>query len=142
MNINDCQHVPPGERTSSTCAFIESIINATQHSLCTQQQTDCRKYRWWRVLLKCIVIRQSTHTHTHPHTRHTYRGDSLAPPAYESLGEIKNRCSIDSQLQRTSSWLPVEKEMATHSSVLAWRIPGMVEPDGLPSKGSHRVGHD
>ena len=37
---------------------------------------------------------------------------------------------------------PLEKEMATHSSVLAWRIPGMVEPDGLPSMGSHRVGHD
>ena len=35
-----------------------------------------------------------------------------------------------------------EKEMATHSSVLAWRIPGMGEPDGLPSMGSHRVGHD
>ena len=32
--------------------------------------------------------------------------------------------------------------MATHSSVLAWRIPGMVEPDRLPSMGSHRVGHD
>ena len=36
----------------------------------------------------------------------------------------------------------LEKEMATHSSFLAWRIPGMVEPDGLPSVGSHRVGHD
>ena len=32
--------------------------------------------------------------------------------------------------------------MATHSSVLAWRIPGMGEPGGLPSMGSHRVGHD
>ena len=32
--------------------------------------------------------------------------------------------------------------MATHSSVLAWRIPGMGEPGGLPSQGSHRVGHD
>ena len=32
--------------------------------------------------------------------------------------------------------------MATHSSVLAWRIPGMGEPGGLPSVGSHRVGHD
>ena len=38
--------------------------------------------------------------------------------------------------------LVLEKEMATHSSVLAWRIPGMGEPDGLPSMGSHRVGHD
>ena len=36
----------------------------------------------------------------------------------------------------------LEKEMATHSSVLAWRIPGTVEPGGLPSLGSHRVGHD
>ena len=37
---------------------------------------------------------------------------------------------------------PLEKEMATHSSVLAWRIPGTGEPGGLPSMGSHRVGHD
>ena len=37
---------------------------------------------------------------------------------------------------------PLEKEMATRSSVLAWRIPGTEEPGGLPSMGSHRVGHD
>ena len=36
----------------------------------------------------------------------------------------------------------LEKEMATRSSVLAWRIPGTEEPGGLPSMGSHRVGHD
>ena len=36
----------------------------------------------------------------------------------------------------------LEKEMATHSSDLAWRIPGMEEPGGLPSMGSHGVGHD
>ena len=36
----------------------------------------------------------------------------------------------------------LEKEMATHSSVLAWRIPGTGERGGLPSMGSHRVGHD
>ena len=36
----------------------------------------------------------------------------------------------------------MEKEMATHSSVLAWRIPGTAEPGGLPSMGSHRVGHN
>ena len=36
----------------------------------------------------------------------------------------------------------LEKEMATHSGVLAWRIPGTGEPGGLPSMGSHRVGHD
>ena len=36
----------------------------------------------------------------------------------------------------------LEKEMATHFSVLAWRIPGTGEPGGLPSMGSHRVGYD
>ena len=36
----------------------------------------------------------------------------------------------------------LEKELATHSSVLAWRIPGTGEPGGLPSMGLHRVGHD
>ena len=37
---------------------------------------------------------------------------------------------------------PLEEGMATHSRVLAWRIPGTVEPGGLPSMESHRVGHD
>ena len=36
----------------------------------------------------------------------------------------------------------LEKEMATHYSVLAWRIPGMAEPGGLPSMGLHGIGHD
>ena len=38
--------------------------------------------------------------------------------------------------------MKVEKEMATHSSMFAWRIPGTEEPGGLPSMGSHRVRHD
>ena len=42
----------------------------------------------------------------------------------------------------TFHFLALEKEMATHSSVFAWRIPGTGEPGGLPSMGSHRVGHD
>ena len=42
----------------------------------------------------------------------------------------------------TSHFHALEKEIETHSSVLAWRIPGTGEPGGLPSMGSHRVGHD
>ena len=42
----------------------------------------------------------------------------------------------------TFNFHALEKEMATHSSVLAWRIPGTGEPGGLLSIGSHRVGHD
>ena len=47
-----------------------------------------------------------------------------------------------SDLTFTFHFLALEKEMATHSSALAWRIPGTEEPGGLPSMGSHRVGHD
>ena len=46
------------------------------------------------------------------------------------------------RLHFTFHFHALEKEMATHSSVLAWRIPGTGEPGGLPSLGSHRVGHD
>jgi len=46
-----------------------------------------------------------------------------------------------SDLTLTFHFHASEKEMATHSSVLAWRIPGTGEPGGLPSLGSHRVGH-
>ena len=42
----------------------------------------------------------------------------------------------------TFHFYALQKEMATHSTVLAWRIPGMEQPGGLPSTGSHRVGHD
>ena len=48
----------------------------------------------------------------------------------------------ETQVQSLGQEDPLEEEMATHSSVLAWRIPGMGEPGGLLSKGLHRVGHD
>ena len=47
-----------------------------------------------------------------------------------------------SDFTSTFHFYALEKEVATHSSVLAWRIPGTAEPGGLPSMGSHRVGHD
>ena len=56
-------------------------------------------------------------------------------------GVVKSWTQL-SNLTFTFQFHALEKEMATHSSVLAWRIPGMAEPGGLPSMGSHRVGHD
>ena len=47
-----------------------------------------------------------------------------------------------SDLPFTFHFHALEREMAAHSSFLAWRIPGMAEPGMLPSMGSHRVGHD
>ena len=46
------------------------------------------------------------------------------------------------QVQSLGGEDPLEEEMATHSSILAWRIPGSAEPGGLLSMGLHRVGHD
>ena len=64
----------------------------------------------------------------------------------EELGRLQSMGSLESD---TTEWLhfhfhfhALEREMATHSRVLAWRIPGMGEPGGLPSMGSHRVRHD
>ena len=48
----------------------------------------------------------------------------------------------ETQVQSLGQEDPLEKEMATHSSILAWRIPWMEKPGGLPSMGSQRVGHD
>ena len=56
-------------------------------------------------------------------------------------GVAKSRTWL-SDFTLTFHFPALEKEMATHSSVLAWRIPGMGEPRGLTSMGSHRVGHD
>ena len=52
-------------------------------------------------------------------------------------------CKMSDMTEQLHFHFPaLEKEMATHSSVLAWRIPGTGEPGGLPSMGSHKVGHD
>ena len=56
-------------------------------------------------------------------------------------GVAKSRTRL-SDFTFTFHFHVLEKEMATHSSVLAWRIPGTGEPGGLPSMGSHRAGHD
>ena len=56
---------------------------------------------------------------------------------------VKNLPAMWETSFRSLDWEDsLEEGMATHSSVLAWRIPGTGEPGGLPSMGSHRVGHD
>ena len=56
-------------------------------------------------------------------------------------GVAKSRARL-SDFTFTFHFHALEKGMATHSSILAWRIPGTEEPSGLPSMGSHRAGHD
>ena len=65
---------------------------------------------------------------------------------WEELGRLQSmgllRVGRLSGFTFTFHFHALEKKMATHSSVLTWRIPEMGEPGGLPSVGSHRVGHD
>ena len=57
--------------------------------------------------------------------------------------EVKNLLAmLEMQVRSQGQEDPLEKGMATHSSILAWTIPWTGEPGGLPSMGSHRVGHD
>ena len=62
------------------------------------------------------------------------------PGGLQSMGSLESDRLSDFTF--TFHFHALEKEMATHSSVLAWKIPGKGEPGGLPSVGSHRVGHD
>ena len=62
------------------------------------------------------------------------------PGGLQSMGSLK--FGQDSEFTFTFHFHALEKEMATRSSVLAWRILGTGEPGGLPSMGSHRVRHD
>ena len=56
---------------------------------------------------------------------------------------VKHLSAMQETWVRSLGWEdPLEKEMAAHSSILAWKIPWTVEPDRLPSMGSQRVGHD
>ena len=61
---------------------------------------------------------------------------------WAAVHEVSNSRTRLSDFPFTFHFDAVEKEMATHSSVLAWRIPGTGESGGLPSMGSHRVRHD
>ena len=63
----------------------------------------------------------------------------MEEPGYHGVARSWTRLS---DFTFTFHFHALEEEMATHSGVLAWRIPGTGEPGGLPSIGSHRVGHD
>ena len=63
------------------------------------------------------------------------------PGRLQSVGSAKSQTGLR-DFTFTFHFHALEKEMATHSSVLAWRVPGTGAPVGLPSMGSHRVGHD
>ena len=102
-------------------------------------------FGWSNVVMKWMENRDKKAFHTYIHTL-SYRVPYTR--CFHSVSGSDN----DFQPAKDWTWLSdctfafhfhaLEKEMAIHSSVLAWRIPGMGEPGGLPSMGSHRVRHD
>ena len=96
-----------------------------------------------------------TQTHIHLYNTNTYREGNGTPLQYSCLentmdggawwaavcGVTKSRTWL-SNFTSTFYFDALEEEMAAHSSVLGWRMPGTGEPGGLPSLGSHRVGHN
>ena len=103
---------------------------------CLQEGTN---RKWW----KFITTRCHPWMHTPPALKNltTTHRVSLCPTGHEvAVITVPRLCSM---LQSPGKiWELLKKEMATHSSILAWRIPGTGEPVGLPSMGSHRAGHD
>ena len=94
---------------------------------------------WWAAVHGVALCRRR---HWHP-LQHSCLENPMDRGAWWAAvhGVSKSRTRL-SDFPFTSRFPALEKEMATHSSVLAWRIPGMGKPGRLPSMGSHRVGHD
>ena len=93
---------------------------------------------------------KSTQSNRHElvHSDHTdsqnlpLKTQGLSAPANQDIGLPPSPPTPTLTSLSLFTFFALEKEMATHSSVLAWRIPGAMEPGGLPSMGSQRVGHD
>ena len=89
-----------------------------------------------QILITSII--DNFHLAPHSNTQNPMDGGAWKAAVH---GVTKSRTRL-SDFPFTFHFHALEKEMATHSSVLAWRIPGTGEPGGLPSVGSHRVGHN
>ena len=113
------------------------------HQLCTRVSLSPHSHQCFLVVFfLMITILTDWRRQWHP-TPVLLPGKSMDGGAWKAAvhGVAKSQTGL-SDFTFTFHFHALEKEMATHSSVLAWRIPGTGEPGGLPSVGSHRVGHD
>ena len=129
----------PGKNTGMGCHFLFQGIFLTQglNSLCLLQllhwQVKSTSDTWDANIYISIYGRRQWHPTTIllPGKSHGWRSLVCCSPW---------GCQ-ESDMTERPHFHALEKEMVTHSSVLAWRVPGMGEPGGLPSMGSHKVGH-
>ena len=134
-----------GHKESGTTEQLSTHIHTHTHT-----HTHCLDYTQWSSFKNYRCLNNA------PHHTHSDLGEGNGTPLQYSCLEnpmdrgawwaavhwvAKSRTQL-SDFTFTFHFHALEKEMATHSSVLAWGIPGTGEPGGLPSMGSHRVGHD
>ena len=96
------------------------------------------------VWLPCFLASSSSQHYSSPYDQIGVKKELIYLSAYlwAAVHGVSRSRTRMSNFTFTFHFHALEKEMATHSSALAWRIPGTGEPGGLPSMGSHRVGHD
>ena len=123
-----------GEETQLRRQLLPPLPEATLHS-------DLMVWSWaWPVGFECCsVILQRRQWHSTPVL---LPGKSHGQRSLVGCSPWGREESDTTEQLFTFHFHALEREMATHSSVLAWRIPGIGEPGGLPSMGLHRVGHD
>ena len=127
--------LPHTPQTSSLCA----PLTAVRVSLCRNLVNVCRKR------VNSAGLGKSTQTCEGNGTPLQYACLENSMDGGAWWAAVHGIAESQTQLRDFTSTFhfhALEKEMATHSSVLAWRIPGTEEPGGLPSMGSHRVRHN
>ena len=137
-----CQQDPNAEQYMMVAAVIQNLIQCYQ-VICEEKERVTTQISLNRFFKRVDRIESSKKLKPMPLTAGL--SEIAACPLFPTVnGSVaKNLPAVQETRIQSLGWEdPLEKEMATHSSILAWRIPGTEEPSGLPSMGSHRVGHN
>ena len=115
--------------------FLHGLNHPSSFTLCQYPLSSAHTLTFVRVLER--IMGMATHSSTL-----AWKIPWTEEPGRAAVHGVAKSWTRLSDFTFTFHFHALEEAMATHSSVLAWRIPGTAEPGGLPSLGSHRVGHD
>ena len=125
----------PGELWTEVCDIVQETGIRT-----IPMEKKCKKAKWLSGEALQIAVKRREVKSKGEKERYTHLNTEFQRIARrDKKAFLSDQCK---EIEENNRMGKTEKAMATHSSVLAWRIPGMAGPGGLPSVGSHRVGHD